>query len=96
LSDDHKNAQSLAQAVHAVADHVVNPAEVDTNIVILNLSGLLTDAADLNANLKAAGILASPVGPKILRLVTHLDVSAADIAKVNSVLPELIERALEA
>jgi len=96
LSDDHKNAQSLAQAVHAVADHVVNPAEVDTNIVILNLSGLLTDAADLNANLKAAGILASPVGPKILRLVTHLDVSAAAIAKVNSVLPELIERALEA
>ncbi len=96
LSVDHKHAQSLAQAVHAVADHVVNPVEVETNIVILNLSGLLTDAADLSASLKAAGILSSPVGPKILRLVTHLDISDDDVAKVNSVLPELIERALEA
>ena len=96
LSMDHKNAQSLAQAVHAVADHVVNPAEVETNIVILNLSGLLTDAADLSTALKGAGILSSSVGPKILRLVTHLDVSDEDIAKVNSILPELIEGALEA
>ena len=96
LSEDHKHAQSLAQAVHAVADHVVNPVEVETNIVILNLSGLLTDAADLSAALKDAGILSSSVGPKILRLVTHLDVNDEDIAKVNSVLPELIERALEA
>lgn len=96
LSEDHKHAQSLARAVHAVADHVVNPVEVETNIVILNLSGLLTDAADLSAALKDAGILSSSVGPKILRLVTHLDVSDEDIAKVNSVLPALIERALEA
>lgn len=96
LSIDHQHAQSLAQAVHAVADHVVNPTEVETNIVILNLSGLLTDAADLSAALKSAGILSSSVGPKILRLVTHLDISDADISKVNSVLPELIERALEA
>lgn len=96
LSVDHTHAQSLAQAVHAVADHVVNPAEVETNIVILNLSGLLTDAADLSTALKSAGILSSSVGPKILRLVTHLDVSDEDIAKVNSILPELIESALEA
>ena len=96
LSIDHQHAQSLARAVHAVADHVVNPQEVETNIVILNLSGLLTDAADLSASLKTAGILSSPVGPKILRLVTHLDISDEDVSKVNSVLPGLIESALEA
>ena len=96
LSIDHEHAQSLARAVHAVADHVVNPQEVETNIVILNLSGLLTDANDLSAALKAAGILSSPVGPKILRLVTHLDISDENISKVNSVLPNLIESALEA
>ncbi len=96
LSQDHAHARSLASAVSAVSPAVVNPAEVDTNIVILDLSGAARSAAELNGELKNAGILASTVGPTILRLVTHLDVSAADVAKVNSVLPELVERAFKA
>ncbi|MEI6220928.1 MAG: GntG family PLP-dependent aldolase [Actinomycetes bacterium] len=96
LSQDHAHARSLASAVSAVSPAVVNPAEVDTNIVILDLAGAARSAAELNGELKNAGILASTVGPTILRLVTHLDVSAADVAKVNSVLPELVERAFKA
>ena len=96
LSSDHEHARSLASSVSAVAPAVVNPAEVDTNIVILDLAGASISAAELNGELKSAGILASTVNPTILRLVTHLDVSAADIAKVNSVLPELVERAFKA
>ena len=96
LADDHANATSLAKAVSAVAPKVVNPAEVETNIVVLDLTGANATAAEINAELKAAGILASTIGPTTLRLVTHLDVSAADIAKVNSVLPELVERAFKA
>ena len=95
LSDDHENAKSLAHAVHAVAPHVVNPEEVDTNIVILDLAGSRISASDINLALKSAGILASTVGPTVLRLVTHLDVSVDQIAKVNSVLPELVERAFK-
>jgi len=96
LSIDHEHARSLASAVNAVSPAVVNPADVETNIVILDLAGAFISAADLNNQLKSAGILASTVGPTILRLVTHLDVSASDIAKVNSVLPELVERAFKA
>ncbi len=96
LSTDHEHARLLASSVSAVAPTVVNPAEVDTNIVILDLAGASISAAELNGELKSAGILASTVNPTILRLVTHLDVSAADIAKVNSVLPELVERAFKA
>ena len=96
LSIDHEHARSLASSVNAVTPAVVNPVEVDTNIVILDMAGALISAADLNGQLKIAGILASTVSPTVLRLVTHLDVSAADVAKVNSVLPELIERAFKA
>jgi threonine aldolase len=96
LSIDHEHARSLASAVNAVSPAVVNPADVETNIVILDLAGAFISAADLNNQLKSAGILASTIGPTILRLVTHLDVSASDIAKVNSVLPELVERAFKA
>ena len=95
LSDDHENAKSLARAVHDVAPQVVNPDEVDTNIVILDLAHSHISASDINVALKSAGILASTVGPTILRLVTHLDVSVDQIAKVNSVLPELVQRAFK-
>ena len=95
LSDDHENAKSLARAVHDVAPQVVNPDEVDTNIVILDLAHSHISASDINVALKSAGILASKVGPTILRLVTHLDVSVDQIAKVNSVLPELVQRAFK-
>jgi threonine aldolase len=96
LAEDHANARSLAQAVAAVAPKVVNPDEVDTNIVVLDLAGAHTSAPQINAHLMDAGILASTIGPTTLRLVTHLDVSASDIAKVNSILPELVERAFKA
>ena len=96
LAIDHDHAKSLARAVAAVVPSVVNPNEVDTNIVILDLAGSSLSASEINAQLKSADILASTVGPTILRLVTHLDVSSEEIAKVNSVLPELVERAFKA
>lgn len=96
LGIDHAHAHSLASAVHSVVPSVVNPVEVDTNIVILDLQGANVTAADLNSALKKAGILASTVGPTILRLVTHLDVSSEEIAKVNTILPELVDRAFKA
>ena len=96
LAIDHEHARSLASAVHAVAPAVVNPKEVDTNIVILDLTGSSLSAGDINGELKKAGILASTGGPTTLRLVTHLDVSAEQITAVNSVLPELVERAFKA
>ena len=95
LRIDHEHARSLAGAVSAVVPTAANPQEVDTNIVILDLTGSNISAATLNLQLKTAGILASALGPTSLRLVTHLDVSATDIAKVNSVLPELVESAFK-
>ena len=95
LAIDHEHAHSLASAVNAVIPAAVNPTEVDTNIVILDLTGSNISAAALNSQLKTAGILASTVGPTILRLVTHLDISETDVAKVNSVLPELVESAFK-
>ena len=96
LTIDHNHARSLASAVNAVVPMVVNPQEVDTNIVILDLAGSKFSAAEINSQLKTAGILTSTVGPTTLRLVTHLDVTATDVAKVNTVLPELLQSAFKA
>ncbi len=65
LADDHGHARMLAEAAG------VDPAGVDTNIVVVPT----TDAAGLVARCRAEGVLVSAVGPDVVRMVTHLDVS---------------------
>ena len=96
LADDHRRAKSLAQSAAHALPGSVNPEHVDTNIVALDLSMTKTTAAEVNAALKAEGILASALGPKFLRLVTHLDITDADIEKTNQVLSGLLQRAFMA
>ena len=94
LKDDHKRAKTIADAVYAVAPKLIDPATVDTNIVGLDISSLKITASDLSTRLKENGVLASALGPKYLRLVTHLDLTDGDIEAVNEVLPQLLQRAL--
>ena len=96
LVNDHSRAKSLAIACANAVPSVINPLEVETNIVALDLQGLNITATELNSQLKAAGILASALGPKFLRLVTHLDITDSDMEIVMQVLPELLKRAFVA
>ena len=94
LKVDHVRAKSIASAVAAVAPKVIDPATVDTNIVGLELATLKISASELSNQLKEKGILAGALGPKYLRLVTHLDLTDGDIEVVNQILPQLLQRAL--
>jgi threonine aldolase len=94
LKNDHRRAKSIADAIYAVAPKLIDPATVDTNIVGLDISTLKITASDLSAQLNEKGVLASALGPKYLRLVTHLDLTDGDIETVNQVLPQLLQRAL--
>jgi len=94
LKTDHKRAKEIAIAIAAVAPKVINPDHVDTNIVGLDITSMKITAVQLSEQLKASGILASALGPKYLRVVTHLDLTDSDIEKVNQVLPQLLQRAL--
>ena len=67
LADDHAHARLLAEACG------VDPASVDTNIVVVPRS----DAAAYVAAAEEAGVRIATVGPTTVRLVTHLDVSTA-------------------
>jgi len=94
LKVDHVRAKSIASAVAAVAPKVIDPATVETNIVGLELATLKISASELSNQLKEKGILAGALGPKYLRLVTHLDLTDGDIEVVNQILPQLLQRAL--
>lgn len=76
LADDHAHAQALAAGLAAIPGLAVEPAQ--TNMVFVNVAP--DQAAPLVAYLRQRGIVVS-AAPR-LRLVTHLDVSAEDIASV--------------
>jgi threonine aldolase len=75
LADDHARARQLAAAVAEVRPELVDTDAVETNIVVLDLAAAgLTAAADVAAAAREHGVLLSVLGPRTLRMVTHLDV----------------------
>lgn len=92
LAEDHRRARQLALACHDVIPSVVNPNEVETNIVGLDLSGTDCTASEFASLAKADGIWISALGPKYVRLVTHLDLDDSGVEKAIKVLRALLKR----
>ena len=82
LSDDHANARYLAQQLSTLNGFNVNMKNT-TNMVYASCEPNI-NIQQLAADLKAQGILFSP--SKQLRLVTHLDITKADIDTFIKVL----------
>jgi threonine aldolase len=92
LADDHANARALAEGLAALPTVAIDPETVQTNIVIFDLDELAPPAAELSARLRARGVLANPVAPRQLRMVTHNDVSRDDcLAAVEATREALLE-----
>jgi threonine aldolase len=86
LADDHERAAAIAKACAAARPGVVDPDEVDTNIVVLDLAGTGLDASELVRACAADGVRMSAFGPRRVRLVTHLDIDDDDAAVAAAVL----------
>ncbi len=92
LADDHARAWRLAEAVAAVRSELVDPAGVQTNIVVLDLSATSLLAAGVAGAAREEGVLVSVLGPRTLRLVTHLDVDDEGIDRACTVLTKILTR----
>jgi threonine aldolase len=77
LTEDHANARFLAGALSEFKTFDVDMSRVETNIIVMNLTGDHTADAVL-AKLKEVDVWAVPFGPKKIRMVTHLDVTRAE------------------
>lgn len=86
LAEDHANARALAEGLAAIDGVAIDPALVETNIVVFDVE----DGAALVAALAADGVEMSVFGPHV-RAVTHLDVDRAGVeravAAVAAALP---------
>jgi len=79
LADDHARARRLAEGLAGLPGVRLDPAAVETNIVIFEVVGLT--AAELAARVEASGVRLHAIAPTRLRAVTHLDVDAAGIER---------------
>jgi len=80
LVEDHMNARRLAEAINELPGIKVDLEGVQTNIVMIEITGNAT-AQQVSAMMKDEGVLINAMRPKVLRAVTHLDVSPRDIQK---------------
>jgi threonine aldolase len=80
LAEDHANARRLAEGLAALPGVTLDPATVETNLVFFELTGPV-DAPSFVDRLLAHGVRMGAMGPRTVRAVTHLDVSATQIER---------------
>jgi len=85
LAEDHANARFLAEGLARIRGISIDPAKVQTNILVFDVSGTGVESFEISRRLKERGVLANGINPSLMRMVTHFDVDRAGC-----------ERALEA
>jgi threonine aldolase len=88
LGEDHANASALARRIAQGEGVELDLGTVQTNIVVFHLAQ--RSAADVVACAKERGVLVSAFGPRTVRAVTHLDVSAAQCREAGEVLAAIL------
>ncbi len=92
LAEDHRAARVFADAVAGVLPGAVALDAVQTNIVVVDTGRRA--AAEVAQQVAARGVLMAPVGPRRLRAVTHLDVTAEQCDTAGRVVADVLAEAL--
>jgi len=89
LGEDHARAKRLAAAIAGLPGVSLDPAEVETNIIIFGLSHPRVSVGDLIAELRKRRVLAlAPFGG--IRLVTHKDIDDEDVDRAIAACQEIL------
>jgi threonine aldolase len=96
LADDHVNAQRLARGLHAVHPGIVDPADVETNIIMLNLAKSGRPSEWFAAGFERHGIRARGNATPMMRMVTHRQITTADVDRTLEVFATLWKEAAAA
>jgi threonine aldolase len=90
LAEDHARARRVADMLADAVPGCIDPALVETNIVIVDVSASRLDSRTFARRAKDEGILVGLKGPSLVRLVTHLDVDDAGVERAGKVLADLL------
>jgi threonine aldolase len=79
LSEDHANAQHLAQLLQEIPGVTIDVSSVETNMVMFQLTQSSKSTEQILGDCREAGVLLNAVGDRSFRAVTHLDVNRKDM-----------------
>lgn len=91
LAEDHANARRLATGLAALRGVALDVATIETNLVYFTLTddaGL--DAAAFCAELASQGVRMGPMGARVVRAVTHLDVAEKHIDRAIAAAAQVL------
>jgi len=91
LRIDHENAGLLAERLAEIPGIRINPAKVQTNIVIYDIQKTGLSSADFLAGLARRKVLGVPVDAEKIRMVTHLDVDRKDVEEAVETIREMLK-----
>ena len=90
LADDHARARRLATALVA-AGVPIDLEQVETNFVQIDVAALGLDRSDALNRLRDAGVgLSATIHPTVIRAVTHLEITDADIERASELVPQAL------
>jgi threonine aldolase len=89
LGEDHARAKRLAAAIAGLPGVSLDPAEVETNIIIFGFSHPRLSAPEFLAELGKRRVLALATSAGI-RLVTHKDINDEDVERAIAALKEIL------
>jgi threonine aldolase len=91
LAQDHANARFFACEVAKIPGIAIDPGSVESNIVIFDVSGTGKTPGEISAALKTKGVLMNGINDRMVRAVTHYDVSREDCAKAANTLAGAVD-----
>jgi threonine aldolase len=92
LGEDHLNARFLAGELAKIPGVQLDPARVQTNIVIFDVTGTGLGIPEITARLKDRGVRMSSANSRQMRAVTHHDVTREDCATAAVALADSVRR----
>jgi threonine aldolase len=90
LTVDHENAKCLAQGLAEIRGIMLDPSEVETNIVIFDISKTGRTSQEMLEQFLAHRLRMSIVSPVRLRAVTHLDISRKDVEEALLIVKKVL------
>ena len=93
LPADHANARLLAEALAAMPGISINPAQVETNILVFDIAQTGMSAAEFSVQLRGRGVLANGIDAVHMRMVTHYDVTRDDCEQAVRAMEEILTTA---
>lgn len=92
LGEDHARARELAEGLINIPGLKIDPDQVQTNIVLVDLEPEIGNSHSVARRLEKSGVLVLPFGPQRLRLVTSYEVGHAEVARTVDAFASLGER----